>query len=183
MISTLASGAINTGVTKYTDEYYEDEARQRAIWQTAGTIALVGSIIVSLLVFAIRAELAEWFLSDVSLAPVFGWFACTLVLFVFNTFLLAILNGKKDIYRYVLANIAGSVFSFLVTSTMVVQLGFMGALIGIAIYQSLAFFVTLALCVNAPWFRFTNLFGRMDKEVVKNLAKYIAMPLTSVMTH
>ena len=123
MISTLASGAINTGVTKYTAEYHEDEARQRAVWQTAGTIALVGSVLLSLLVFAFRAELAQWFLSDVSLAPVFGWFAATLVLFVFNTLLLAILNGKKDIHRYVVANIAGSLFALLVTSAMVVQWG------------------------------------------------------------
>ena len=55
MISTLASGAINTGVTKYTAEYHEDEERQRAVWQTAGTIALVGSVLISLLVFAFRA--------------------------------------------------------------------------------------------------------------------------------
>jgi PST family polysaccharide transporter len=179
MISALASGAINTGVTKYTAEYHEDEARQRAVWQTAGTIALVGSVVLSLLVFAFRTELAQWFLSDVSLAPVFGWFAATLVLLVFNTLLLAILNGKKDIHRYVVANIAGSVFALLVTSAMVVQWGLMGALVGFAVYQSLAFLVTLALCVRTPWFRLSHLFGRMDKEVFKNLSKYTAMALIS----
>ncbi|OYU11151.1 MAG: O-antigen flippase [Comamonadaceae bacterium PBBC1] len=179
MISTLASGAINTGVTKYTAEYHEDEAQQRAVWKTAGTIALVGSVLLSLLVFVFRAELAHWFLSDVNLAPVFGWFAATLVLFVFNTLLLAILNGKKDIQRYVVANIAGSVFSLLVTSAMVVQWGLLGALVGFAVYQSLAFFVTLALCVKTPWFRLSHLFGRMDKMLAKNLAKYTAMALTT----
>ncbi|MEL6948786.1 MAG: DegT/DnrJ/EryC1/StrS family aminotransferase [Pseudomonadota bacterium] len=38
MITTLASGAINTGVTKYTAEYGEDAPRQHAVWRTAGTI-------------------------------------------------------------------------------------------------------------------------------------------------
>ncbi|MGE4416327.1 MAG: O-antigen translocase, partial [Marinobacterium sp.] len=33
MITTLASGAINTGVTKYTAEYHEDEAKQHAVWR------------------------------------------------------------------------------------------------------------------------------------------------------
>jgi polysaccharide transporter, PST family len=182
MISTLAIGAINTGVTKYTAEYHDDEARQKAVWQTAGTIALIGSVLFSLLVFAFRAELAHWFLSDVSLAPVFGWFAATLVLFVLNTLLLAILNGKKDIHRYVLANIAGSLFALLVTSVMVVQWGLKGALVGFAVYQSLAFFVTLALCVRTPWFRLSHLFGRMDIAVAKNLAKYTAMALTTAAT-
>lgn len=182
MITTLASGAINTGVTKYTAEYHEDEARQRAVWQTAGTIALVGSVLLSVLVFVFRADLAGWFLSDVSLAPVFGWFAATLVLFVFNTLLLAILNGKKDVRRYVVASIVGSVFALLVTGVMVVQWGLMGALVGFAVYQSLAFFVTLALCVRTPWFQLSHLVGRMDKAVAKNLAKYTAMALTSAAT-
>lgn len=97
-------------------------------------------------------------------------------------FLLAILNGKKDIHRYVVANIAGSVFALLVTSAMVVQWGLMGALVGFAVYQSLAFFVTLALCVRTPWFRLSHLFGRMDKAVAKNLAKYTAMALTTAAT-
>jgi PST family polysaccharide transporter len=182
IITTLANGAINTGVTKYTAEYHEDEARQRAVWQTAGTIALSGSVLLSLLVFAFRAELAQWFLNDVSLAPVFGWFAATLVLFVFNTLLLAILNGKKDIRRFVVANIAGSVFALLVISALVVHWRLVGALVGFAVYQSLAFFVTLALCVKTPWFRLSHLFGRMDKAVVKNLAKYTAMALTTAAT-
>jgi PST family polysaccharide transporter len=182
MISTLASGAINAGVIKYTAEYFEDEERQRAVWQTAGTIALIGSVLLSFLVFAFRTELASWFLSDVTLAPVFGWLAATLVFFVFNTLLLAILNGKKDIQRYVIANIAGSVFSLLIVSAMVLEWGLMGALVGFAVYQSLSFFVTLVLCVKTKWFRVRHLIGRMDKKVAVNLGKYTAMAITTAVT-
>jgi polysaccharide transporter, PST family len=179
MISTIASGAVHTGVTKYTAEYYEEEEKQRRVWQTAGTIALIGSIVLSLLVFVFKADLARLFLSDVNLGLVFGWFAATLILFVFNTLLLAILNGKKDIYNYVLANIAGSVFALLITTFMVISWGLLGALIALAIYQSLTFFVTIVLCFKTPWFRLGYLFGRFDIEVVKKLAKYTAMTLTS----
>ncbi len=182
MISTLASGAINTGVTKYTAEYYDDELKQRAVWQTAGTIALLGSIIISVFVFVFRENFASWFLSDANLAPVFGWFAATLVLFVFNTLLLSILNGKKDIFRYVFANIFGSIFSFVVTVLMVINWGLMGALVSLAIYQSFAFFVTLALCFKTTWFRLSYLTGLLDMGVAKNLAKYMAMALTSAAT-
>src|SRR5690606_41741019 len=64
MITTLASGAINTGVTKYTAEYHEDEAKQQAVWRTAGTIALIGSLLVSVLVVVFNRPLAGWFLKD-----------------------------------------------------------------------------------------------------------------------
>ncbi|MCI0916084.1 O-antigen translocase [Pseudomonas stutzeri] len=179
MITTFASGAINTGVTKYTAEYYEDEAKQREVWRTAGTIALTGSVITGLLVIIFSKTLAGWFLKDESYSGVFVWFAVTLVFFVFNTLLLAILNGKKEIHRYVVANISGSMFALLITSFMSIQYGLYGALVALAVYQSLAFFVTLLLCYKASWFRIGYMFGDIDKESAKNLAKYTAMALTS----
>lgn len=179
MITTLASGAINTGVTKYTAEYHADEAKQQAVWRTAGTISLVGSLLVTALVILFNRSLAAWFLKDESLGSVFIWFAATLVLFVFNTLLLAILNGKKEIQRYVAANIAGSLFALVVTTTMAIQLGLYGALVALAIYQSLAFFVTFWICRKTSWFKFGYLFGRIERQSVKNLAKFTAMALTS----
>ncbi len=179
MITTFASGAINTGVTKYTAEYHEDEARQRAVWRTAGTISLIGSLITAVLVVVFNRFLASWFLRDETLGSVFIWFAVTLVLFVFNTLLLAILNGKKEIHRYVIANIAGSLFALAVTTIMAVKLGLYGALVALAVYQSLAFFVTLLVIYKASWFKLNYLIGGIDKQVAKNLAKYTAMALTS----
>lgn len=179
MITTFASGAINTGVTKYTAEYHQDEAKQHAVWRTAGTIALAGSLITAVLVIGFNRTLAGWFLKDQAMGGVFIWFAATLVLFVFNTLLLAILNGKKEIRRYVVANIAGSLFALAVTSIMAIQLGLYGALVALAVYQSLTFFVTLLLTYKAPWFKLSYLVGGIDKRAAKNLAKYTAMALTS----
>lgn len=179
MITTLASGAINTGVTKYTAEYHEDEAKQHAVWRTAGTIALIGSLVVAIGIISFSRPLASWFLKDENLSSVFIWFAATLVLFVFNTLLLAILNGKKEIQRYVIANIAGSLFALSVTTVMAIQLGLYGALVALAIYQSLTFFVTLLLCYKASWFKFEHLLGGVDKQAAKNLAKFSGMAITS----
>lgn len=179
MITAFASGAINTGVTKYTAEYHQDEAKQHAVWRTAGTIALIGSLITAVLVIGFNRTLAGWFLKDEAMGGVFTWFAATLVLFVFNTLLLAILNGKKDIRRYVVANIAGSLFALAVTSIMAIQFGLYGALVALAVYQSLTFFVTLLLTYKAPWFKLSYLVGGIDKRAAKNLAKYTAMALTS----
>jgi PST family polysaccharide transporter len=93
--------------------------------------------------------------------------------------LLAILNGKKEIQRYVTANIAGSLFALAVTTVMAILLGLYGALVALAIYQSLTFFVTLTLTYKASWFRLSYLLGGVDKQSAKNLAKFTAMALTS----
>ena len=86
MITTFASASINTGVTKYTAEYHDNEEKQRTIWRTAGTLALIGSVSSGVLVALFNKPLAGWFLKDTSLGGVFIWFAVGLVFFSFNTF-------------------------------------------------------------------------------------------------
>jgi PST family polysaccharide transporter len=179
MITTFASGAINTGVVKYTAEYHDDEEKQRQVWRTAGTIAVLGSVITGIGVAVFSKQIAQWFLQDESYNTVFIWFSVTLVFFIFNTLLLAILNGKKEIHRYIIANIAGSLFALAVTSALAIQFGLHGALTALAIHPSFAFIITLYLCYKADWFKFSYLFGRLDKQVVLNLSKYTAMALTS----
>lgn len=179
MITTFASGAINTGVVKYTAEYYDEEEKQRQVWRTAGTIAVLGSIFTGVVVSVFSKQIAIWFLDDESYSTVFIWFSVTLVFFIFNTLLLAILNGKKEIHRYIIANIAGSLFSLVVTSLLAIQFGLLGALTALAIFPSFSFVVTLYLCYKADWFKFSYLFGGLDKKVLINLSKYTAMALTS----
>lgn len=179
MITTFASGAINTGVVKYTAEYYNDEGKQRQVWRTAGTIAVIGSLVTGVLVSSFSQQIAQWFLQDESYNTVFIWFSVTLVFFIFNTLLLAILNGKKEIHRYIVANIAGSLFSLAVTSILAIQFGLLGALTALAVYPSFSFFVTLYLCYKSDWFKFIYLFGDLDKKVLFNLSKFTAMALTS----
>jgi PST family polysaccharide transporter len=179
MITTFASGAINTGVTKYTAEYHYSEEKQQAVWRSAGTIAIAGSLISSVIIFVFSEALAGWILKNKEFSGVLKWFAATLVFFTLNTLLLAILNGKKDLIRYVAANIVGSLFAFVVTTALSIFSGLYGALIALAIYQSISFFVTLMICCKAPWFRLAYLYGRVNKEVAKNFFKFTAMALTS----
>lgn len=179
MITTFASGAINTGVVKYTAEYYESEEKQREVWRTAGTVAILGSLFTGAVVIIFSNKIAYLFLKDESYGTVFIWLAVTIIFFIFNTLLLAILNGKKEIHRYIIANIAGSLFSLVVISLLAANFGLYGALTAIAIHPSLAFVVTLFLCYKSDWFKFTYLVGRIHKRTLINLSKYTAMALTS----
>ncbi|WP_104911963.1 O-antigen translocase [Pseudomonas sp. LG1D9] len=179
MLTTFASGAINNGVTKYTAEYSGDEYRLHALWRTSGTIVLVGATIASLLIALLSKELALWVLGDAEFFGVFLCFAATLIFFSFNTLLLAVLNGRKEIVLYVFANIGGSLFSLIVTSIMAIYFGLYGALVALAVYQSLSFLVTVVLCRKTVWFKVGLFFGAVDRAVALRLAKFTAMALTS----
>src|SRR6185369_2998685 len=64
LVTSFANGAINTGVTKYTAEYFDDEPRQQAIWRTAGGISLVGSLIAAAVIALFSRPLAKSFLGS-----------------------------------------------------------------------------------------------------------------------
>ena len=179
MVTTFAGSAINTAVVKYTAEYHEDENKQRAIWKTAGSIVFIFSLIFAILIFIFQKQLSLYIFHSIQYQTVFVWFAVFLLFFNLNTLFLAILNGKKEILKLVLANIAGSLFALVITGILAIKLHLYGALIALSIYQSIAFLVTLFLCYRADWFKFSSLLGKIDREISKKFASFILMALVS----
>lgn len=177
--TTFASGAINTGVTKYTAEYYYDEKKQHVLWQTALQICVAGSLFTAILMSFFSQKLALVFLHDIALSGVFLWFAGSLLFFVLNSLLLAILNGKKEIGYYIIANIIGSILALVSTALLVIYYNLYGALVALAIYQAIAFFATCIICYRRPWFKFSLLIGKLDKPMAKNLFGYAVMAVVS----
>ncbi len=189
MITTVASGAVNTGVTKYTAEYYDAPEKRLAIWQTATFIALFNSFICTFVLLMFKERLAIYFLNDVKYANVFVWLALALIALVFNSLLLSILNGKKQISRFVLGNILGSLLSFAVIGFLSWQYQIYGALVALAVYQAAALVATIGVCYGTSWFRFKLLFGGFNPEAGKKLLSFalmtvvsaIAMPFVSIL--
>lgn len=180
IVTAIAGSSVNTAVVKYTAEYYEDTNKQKAIWKTAGSVVFVFTIIVSLIIIIFRQKLSLYIFKSNEYDSVFLWFACFLIFFNFNTLFLAILNGKKEIPKFVIANITGSLLSLIVTGLLAVKLRLYGALIAISIYQSIAFFVTFYICYRAEWFKVSYLFGKIELDVLKKISNFALMAIVSV---
>lgn len=176
---TFATGAVGTGVTKYTAEYCDDEARQRSLWATAGTMTLIASLASAAAIAVFRYPLARFFLKNEQFSGIFLWLAGALVFIGFNALLLAILNGRKELRRFVISNIAGSLIGLATTGILAWRFGLHGALVALSFSQGIVFFVTLQQTLTAPWFRMRHLFGRIDREHLKNLGGFILMAATT----
>lgn len=180
--TTIASGATNTGVTKYTAEYQDKPDRQLAVWRTAGVIAICGSLASAAVIAISYRALADTVFASEGYSSLFLWFSATLIMFVVNALLLAILNGKKDVHRFVASNILGSLISAALTALFSVQWGLYGALLALAINQSVVLVATLFLCLRTDWFKLSILWGRPDPAILKKLAKYALMAITTACT-
>ena len=179
IVTTFAGGAINTAVIKYTAEYYDEEKKQRIVWKAAGSIILLFSILIASLILIFQRPLSFYIFHSYEYQSIFVWFAIFLLFFNFNALFLAILNGKKEILKLVIANIAGSLFSLAITSVLAIKYQLYGALVALSIYQSIAFFITLILCYKSDWFKLSYLFGSIDSTIARRFGAFALMALTS----
>ena len=179
MITGFASGAINNGVVKYTAEYCNDKSRQILVWQTATRISVICSLVFSIIIAVFNQQLATLFLHKAEYGSIFVLFAVFLLIFVLNALLLAILNGKKEVGRYVAANISGSIIMAALTGILAKRAGLYGALLALSINQSVTFFATLFLCRKADWFNLSSFWGKYDRITAKKLGGFALMALTS----
>src|SRR5690606_8860384 len=122
------------------------------LWQTSISIGVYGSVVCSIVIFAFGKDISLYFLKTEAYQGVFHWFAIGLVFLVLNNVLLSILNGLKEVKTYVVASAAGSILSLLFTAVMSFKWKLEGALLALALYQSISFFITILLCFPKDWF-------------------------------
>jgi polysaccharide transporter, PST family len=175
----VASAGVNTGVTKYTAEFAGDADRQRTVWGTAGFVGFVGAVTLGLAIAAADRWLAGAILGDDAHGPVFRWVAACLVFCVLNALLLAILNGKKEIRLFVLANISNSIVALVITALLTWRYGLRGAMVSLAVNQAASCAVTLWLCRRTAWFRLRDLVSLPDSGTARKLGHYTLMAVAT----
>jgi PST family polysaccharide transporter len=179
MVTTVASGAIGTGVTKYTAEYGAQPERRLNVLRTAFMMSLIGSAASAVAIAVGGRPLAAWLLHDANYASVFSWLAVSLVLLVMNGLMLAVLTGQKAIGSLVAANILGGLAGALVAIGLVMRLGLFGALLAQAASQAVAFGFTLWFFRRAAAIPWRELVGAIDPAVARSLGGFALMTLTS----
>ncbi|EPW6560411.1 O-antigen translocase [Vibrio vulnificus] len=181
VITSLSNGVSPTGIIKYTAENTESDEIHR-LWKTAGTTTLLFSLIGSFIVFFNSEALSEYIFNSKELESCFYWLAMSLPFIAFNVLFVAILNGKKEFKSLVVANILGSVLSAISVPLLVYFYELEGALIGLAMYQGLAFFSTIWICNKHQWFHFKFFFGYIERKVFFKLLKYLGAGLITALS-
>lgn len=178
MLTNISNGAITQGVVKYTAEYQTIEEKQK-IFSVSIIISLISSFIIAIGLFGFSDYLSELILKDIQYNSVFLVFGSTIFLFALNTILMSILNGQKEIKKYVLVNIVNSIVTLILTSLLVVKFNIQGALYALVINQSIVFFVTLMFVLKSSWFKWEYFKQGLDKDSLVKLSKYSLMTITS----
>ncbi|MDA9320147.1 O-antigen translocase [bacterium] len=177
---TISTGAISTGVTKYVAENGSDKEQQTTYIKAAIRITSICSAITSILILIFSRFISLYLFQQDAYIDIVVFFGIGLSLFAFNGLFLAIVNGKKEFKKFIIASISGACLTLLLTVIFVFSWGLYGAFLAFAIAQSLVFFVTTYMIRSNLKFWFS---GFLNKAVSTgpyiNLFKFALMALTS----
>jgi PST family polysaccharide transporter len=173
--TSFASGGIQQGVVKYLAEFREQEDMKSVILTTSIRMTLLFALATGTVI----TLFSEWFAISLfngdDYQYVIQLFGLTIVLFGLNTFLISILNGTGEIKKLVAINILTNLFSLFVSSLSAYFYGLGGALVAIAMSQSVVFFISVFFVRSSIWFQ-TKLFNyKFDKRYCLKLLEYTLM--------
>lgn len=182
IVVSLAGGVVATGVTKATAQHFDDVAKQHAVWQTAFRFSLVASLIAGACLLFVGDWLSAWLLHRSDMSSVFVWLALALPSMAANNLLLAIVNGKKEVGIFVIANIIGSLLSLLVIGLLAFNFGLYGALVAFTINPAIVLLSTAVVVARRDWFKAKFLWGQMNRPALRELSGFGLMGLTTALT-
>lgn len=175
----LASGGINSGITKYVSEYKQDRKRISAYLSGALRITVFCSLLFGAVMIVLNGYLSRLIMLSNEYRYVFVIFGITLILYALNSMMLSVINGFKDFRKYVLVNIANSLVGLAFTLSFVFTMGLKGAMISAVTYQSVMFFITLAMVRKQPWMSRDYFKEKLSAPVLNQYLQYSLMALVT----
>jgi PST family polysaccharide transporter len=182
IVSSLGGGAVATGVTKYTAEHYDNVVRKKEIWRLSFRYILFVSLLFSVIIAVFSKNLADTLLGDDQYQSIFILFSIALPLISFNLFLVAIINGQKELTKFVYQNVATSILGALISSILAAWFGLWGALAALSVNQGVILVITLIILRKSQWLTIDVLFGKVNYDLIGPMAGYLVMALTAAIT-
>jgi polysaccharide transporter, PST family len=178
LIMTFAKGGISQGLVKYTAEFDSIEEKKK-LFSTSLVICIMASVPVSIVLLLFSESFSTLILKDIAYQNIFIVFGFTVILFALNSIILSILNGQKEIKKFISINIISSIFSLFFTSFLIIKYGLMGALYALVLNQSVVFFITLLFLTKTSWFKVKYFIQGVDKELLSKLSKFSLMAIVT----
>jgi PST family polysaccharide transporter len=181
LLAVLAGGGINAGITKYVAQYRDDaQALVRllgaALWYVLGAACLMATVA---LLFS--APLAERLLGGVQYQGLICVLALAQVGIALLNYILAVVNGFMDVRRLAWIQVVGSGLNVAMVLWLSSRLQLQGALLGLVLGQVLWLVVAVPALWRSRYFQFRMLRMRFDAQMIRRLAAFSVMTLTSAL--
>ncbi len=178
--TSIATGGIQQGVVKYVAEVRDNLTEKTRVLSTSLRITLISTLLIGAATFFFSKYLSNSLFNTLEYNIVLKVFGGTVVLFGLNTLLVSILNGNGEIKKLVAVKISTNLTGLILTVTLAYFYGVFGALLSLALSQSVVFFLSLAFVLKSDWFHKKLFNKKIEKEYAIKLSKYTLMAISSM---
>lgn len=182
MMSVLSTSTINGGIVSISAQHgaiepLKDEVKY--VWRASVAYSFLVSFVVIVFSLLFSSELSIFLLGSIKYESIPVVFASLFFFMCMNNVLMGVLNGFGYIVHVALANVIGSLISLILTYLLASTYSTFGALMALAVYQSIWFIATLGLCARNKWLSFANFFGKFNKNSCRFLSRFFFMSLAT----
>lgn len=176
----FSGNVFSTAITKYTAEYYSDSEKRNSLWSAASKIAFVVTGIAAISVFTFSKNLSFFVFHSYEFSYFFKILSIVIPFFIFNTFVLSILNGHKNINKYIRLNVLFSTISLLIAFMLTSYWQFEGAVMSFLIVQPAFSIFIIKYVKNERWFKLKNFTYNITTLEFRKLMSFSLITLTTV---
>ncbi|MCP3761381.1 O-antigen translocase [Domibacillus sp. A3M-37] len=142
ILINTGTGGINSGVTKYIAEFNDNNKKRNEYLKASLIITITCSLITGILIVLFKEWLSIKAFKSIDYKSIFVLLGITIIFISLNSYLLALLNGLKQIKIYIASNIVASILSLIMTTIMTITLGLYGVLLSLVLTQSVVLIIT-----------------------------------------
>ncbi|MFS4482101.1 O-antigen translocase [Hyunsoonleella sp. 2307UL5-6] len=177
---TLATLGFYKGIVKYVNDFKEDLVKLSKTLSTVYYFGFITTILVSFFCYFKAETINELiFPTYNNYVYVIKIFAIVLPFYALNMFSFSIMNGFSKYKILIIINIIGQVLSLCVALLLIYQKNLDGALISVAISESLIFLITLVGIINRKSLIPLIHVNQVSISYFKKLSSYSGMALFS----
>lgn len=179
-IQTLATLGFYKGVVKYVNDFKDDLVSLSKTLSTVYYVGFVTTILVSFFCYFKAEAINELIFPTYNdYVYIIKIFAIVLPFYALNMFSFSIMNGFSKYKILIIINIIGQVLSLCVALLLIYQKKIDGALISVAISESLIFLITLVGIINRKSLVPLISVEQVSFTYLKKLSSYTGMALFS----
>jgi len=167
-----AQGGVNNGIVKYLAEFKtkKDENKRARLTTAALKISMLCSGIVSAALILFHGAIANAIFHSDAYDGVVLTLGFVILFYVLNNFMLSVLNGLKEIKRYITISILQSITALIWTLSCLYFFGFYGGLIAFVTSQSIVFIIVAIWLRKHKIFDMINLREKLDRYYLPKIS-------------
>lgn len=172
LFSTVGSGGITQGLTKYVAEYKDSKNEYLKYFGNGMLITMIFSIIASAVLIIYSSSFANAIFQTPEYTSIVLIFSVTIFAVSFNRYLLAITNGFKEYRKFISIDIVRNLFLLVFSIALVLLYKVYGILLSIVLSESIVLIITIIMLRKTSWFNIRNFVPAFDKLITRKLLSF-----------